>query len=63
MSTDQPTLADQQVAVRQQLVQALATLVNAGVLTADQDLEEFVRAAIGIPARDPSRPIPVREDA
>lgn len=48
---------------RDALVQALATLVNAGVLTADQDLEEFVRAAIGIPARDPSRPIPVREDA
>lgn len=34
---------------RDALVQALATLVQAGVLTADQDLETFVRAAIGIP--------------
>lgn len=34
---------------RDALVQALATLVQAGVLTADQDLEQFVRAAIGIP--------------
>lgn len=43
---------------RDALVQALATLVNAGVLTADQNLEEFVRAAIGIPARG-NHPIPV----
>lgn len=35
---------------RDALVQALATLVQAGVLTADQDLEEFVRSTIGIPA-------------
>lgn len=47
---------------RDALVQALATLVQAGVLTADQDLEEFVRAAIGIPAKGAS-PQPVREDA
>lgn len=45
---------------RDALVQALATLVNAGVLTADQDLEEFVRAAIGIPARG-SGPAPTQE--
>ncbi|SDC45816.1 phage portal protein family protein [Nocardioides lianchengensis] len=41
---------------RDALVQALATLVQAGVLTADQDLEQFVRAAIGVPARDGARP-------
>ncbi len=34
---------------RDALVQALATLAQAGVLTADEDLETFVRAAIGIP--------------
>lgn len=48
---------------RDALVQALATLVSAGVLTADQDLEEFVRSAIGIPglgnpATRPARPAP-----
>lgn len=47
---------------RDALVQALATLVQAGVLTADQDLEEFVRAAIGIPAKGTNQQ-PVREDA
>lgn len=47
---------------RDALVQALATLVQAGVLTADQDLEEFVRAAIGIPAKG-GNPQPVREDS
>lgn len=41
---------------RDALVQALATLVGAGVLTADQDLEEFVRSAIGIPALKSPRP-------
>lgn len=45
---------------RDALVQALATLVNAGVLTADQDLEEFVRAALGIPARG-GAPTPIKE--
>lgn len=45
---------------RDALVQALATLVNAGVLTADQDLEEFVRAAIGVPSRGPG-PRPTQE--
>ena len=43
---------------RDALVQALATLVHAGVLTADQDLEEFVRAAIGIPAKGSGTPQP-----
>ncbi|GAA4117448.1 hypothetical protein GCM10022215_18110 [Nocardioides fonticola] len=35
---------------RDALVTALATLVQAGVLTADQNLEEFVRSAIGVPS-------------
>ncbi|NHA02026.1 hypothetical protein G5V59_26920 [Nocardioides sp. W3-2-3] len=50
---------------RDALVQALATLVHAGVLTADQDLEEFVRAAIGIPARKPGAPTvrPAQEES
>ncbi len=46
---------------RDALVQALATLVQSGVLTADQDLEEFVRVALGIPSKGTS-PQPVRED-
>lgn len=45
---------------RDALVQALATLVSAGVLTADQNLEEFVRAAIGIPSHG-STPAPAQE--
>jgi hypothetical protein len=44
---------------RDALVQALATLVSAGVLTADQDLEEFVRSAIGIPGRPAGAPRPI----
>jgi hypothetical protein len=47
---------------RDALVQALATLVQSGVLTADQDLEEFVRAAIGIPARG-NGPRPAQEES
>ncbi|HXH77306.1 phage portal protein family protein [Nocardioides sp.] len=47
---------------RDALVQALATLVQAGVLTADQDLETFVRAAIGIPGIG-SAPRPTQEDS
>jgi hypothetical protein len=47
---------------RDALVQALAALVQAGVLTADQDLEEFVRAAIGIPARG-NGPRPAQEES
>lgn len=48
---------------RDALIQALATLVNAGVLTADQDLEGFVRTAIGIPAKGSNarRPSPQEE--
>lgn len=42
---------------RDALVQALATLVQAGVLTSDDNLEEFVRTAIGIPAKS-SNPSP-----
>ncbi|WP_372733602.1 hypothetical protein [Nocardioides sp.] len=46
-----PRLIFDEIGARQDsLVQALATLVHAGVLTADQDLEEFVRSTIGIPA-------------
>lgn len=49
---------------RDALVQALATLVHAGVLTADQDLEEFVRAALGIPAKgNGPAPTPVPQEA
>lgn len=46
-------------AQRDALIQALATLVQAGVLTADQDLEQFVRAAIGIPGLGTPRPTPL----
>ncbi|MDI6911471.1 hypothetical protein [Nocardioides sp.] len=48
---------------RDALVQALAALVQAGVLTADKDLEEFVRAAIGIPAKQTGRPAARQEES
>jgi hypothetical protein len=50
---------------RDAIVQAIATLVGAGVLHADEDLEQFVRTAIGLPAYaggpaiTPPVPVPV----
>ena len=41
---------------RDAIVQAIATLVGAGVLKADEDLEQFTRTALGLPPRDPNAP-------
>lgn len=41
------------------IVNAIAVLVNAQVLKADEDLEQFVRTALRLPARDKTTPLEV----
>lgn len=44
------------------VVHAIAALVNAGVLQPDEDLEQFIRTALGLPARS-ATPRPTQEVA
>lgn len=47
-----PRLVFDEIGNRQEaIVQAISTLVGAGVLKPDEDLEQFVRTALGLPAR------------
>jgi hypothetical protein len=43
------------------LVNAVAILIQNGVLKPDEDLEQFVRTALGLPARSSSSPQPAQE--
>ena len=47
---------------RDAVVQAITVLVGAGVLKPDEDLEQFVRTALGLPPRDPNAPIPTPQE-
>lgn len=44
---------------RDAVVQAITVLVGAGVLKPDEDLEQFVRTALGLPPRDTNSPTAV----
>jgi hypothetical protein len=57
-----PRLVFDEIGSRQDsIVQAIATLVGAGVLKPDEDLEQFLRTALGLPARGRSAPVPIEE--
>lgn len=54
-----PRLVFDEIGSRQDsIVSAIATLVGAGVLKADEDLEQFTRTALGLPPRDTTRTPP-----
>lgn len=61
-----PKVVFDEIGARQDsIVQAVATLVSAGVLKADEVLEQFIRTQLGLPPRDknaPVVPVPTQED-
>lgn len=57
-----PRLVFDEIGSRQDsIVQAIATLVGSGVLKPDEDLEQFLRTALGLPPRGRALPAPTEE--